>query len=203
MTRVLSAAVLLPILIGTVWFLPPIGTLVLAEIAALLAFVEYATPGCGARHALSRGSSSGAAVLAACASVGIGSQCDRDRPADRARDDQARSPLARHAQVQASWPTQPRRCSRCCTSACRSARWRPSGVAGRDAVALLAVGIIVSDYGAVLHRPRVRPSPAGAGHQSRRRPSRARSAASCSGSGGDGAGRPEGVSRRQVSRCSC
>ena len=42
MTRVLSALVLLPIVLGVVWFLPPIGTLVLAAVAAVLAFVEYA-----------------------------------------------------------------------------------------------------------------------------------------------------------------
>lgn len=41
MARVLSALVLLPGLIATVWFLPPIGTLVLAEIAAVLAALEY------------------------------------------------------------------------------------------------------------------------------------------------------------------
>jgi hypothetical protein len=39
MTRVLSALVLLPIVVGTVWFLPPLATLALAEIAAGLAFV--------------------------------------------------------------------------------------------------------------------------------------------------------------------
>jgi phosphatidate cytidylyltransferase len=42
MTRVLSALVLLPVVIGTVWFLPPIATIVLATIAAVLAFMEYA-----------------------------------------------------------------------------------------------------------------------------------------------------------------
>jgi phosphatidate cytidylyltransferase len=41
MTRVLSALVLLPIVIGTIWFLPPAGTLVLALVAGVLAFVEY------------------------------------------------------------------------------------------------------------------------------------------------------------------
>lgn len=41
MTRVLSALVLLPVVIGTIWFLPPEGTLALALVAALLAFVEY------------------------------------------------------------------------------------------------------------------------------------------------------------------
>jgi hypothetical protein len=40
MTRVLSALVLLPIVIGTIWLLPPIATLVLAAVAALLAFIE-------------------------------------------------------------------------------------------------------------------------------------------------------------------
>jgi phosphatidate cytidylyltransferase len=42
MTRVLSALVLLPVVIGTVWFLPPIATVGLATTAAVLAFVEYA-----------------------------------------------------------------------------------------------------------------------------------------------------------------
>jgi phosphatidate cytidylyltransferase len=42
MTRILSALVLLPIVLGVVWFLPPAGTLVLATVAALLAFLEYA-----------------------------------------------------------------------------------------------------------------------------------------------------------------
>ena len=42
MARVLSALVLLPLVIGTVWFLPPVATLVLACVAAVLAFVEYA-----------------------------------------------------------------------------------------------------------------------------------------------------------------
>lgn len=41
MTRVLSALVLLPIVIGTVWWLPPIATLALAVLFAVLAFVEY------------------------------------------------------------------------------------------------------------------------------------------------------------------
>jgi len=42
MIRVLSALVLLPVVVGTVWLLPPVGTLVLALIAAAVAFVEYA-----------------------------------------------------------------------------------------------------------------------------------------------------------------
>jgi phosphatidate cytidylyltransferase len=40
-TRVLSALVLLPVVIGTIWFLPPEGTLILALVAAVLAFSEY------------------------------------------------------------------------------------------------------------------------------------------------------------------
>ncbi|HYT68990.1 MAG TPA: phosphatidate cytidylyltransferase [Vicinamibacterales bacterium] len=43
MTRVLSALVLLPVVIGTIFFLPPWGTFVLASVAALLAFREYCT----------------------------------------------------------------------------------------------------------------------------------------------------------------
>ena len=42
MARVLSALALLPLVLGTVWFLPPLATLVLAEVVLLLAFREYA-----------------------------------------------------------------------------------------------------------------------------------------------------------------
>jgi phosphatidate cytidylyltransferase len=42
MLRVLSALVLLPIVVGTVWFLPAVWTLVLAVAVSILAFVEYA-----------------------------------------------------------------------------------------------------------------------------------------------------------------
>jgi len=71
MTRVLSALVLLPIVIGAVWFLPPVATLVLALVAAALAFVEYvpiaASLGAYVPHAVP-----GAAVLGACAALGRG-----------------------------------------------------------------------------------------------------------------------------------
>lgn len=43
MTRVLSALVLLPVVIGAIWFLPDWATLVLALVAAVLAFREYCT----------------------------------------------------------------------------------------------------------------------------------------------------------------
>jgi phosphatidate cytidylyltransferase len=43
MLRIVSAVVLLPIVIASIWFLPPIATLVMAEIGAILAFLEYAT----------------------------------------------------------------------------------------------------------------------------------------------------------------
>jgi phosphatidate cytidylyltransferase len=69
MLRVVSALVLLPIVVGTVWFLPPIATLALAAVAAALAFIEYAAiaEGLGARvpRVLA-----GAAVVAACAAAG-------------------------------------------------------------------------------------------------------------------------------------
>jgi phosphatidate cytidylyltransferase len=41
-TRVLSALLLLPLVLAVVWFLPPIGTLVLATVASVLAFLEFA-----------------------------------------------------------------------------------------------------------------------------------------------------------------
>jgi phosphatidate cytidylyltransferase len=41
--RIISALVLLPVVLGTIWFLPPIGTLVLALVALVAAFFEYVT----------------------------------------------------------------------------------------------------------------------------------------------------------------
>ena len=69
MTRVLSAAILLPLVFGTVWFLPPVGTLVLAEAAAALAFVEYASLAAALGARVPR-AVAGVAVLAACAALG-------------------------------------------------------------------------------------------------------------------------------------
>jgi phosphatidate cytidylyltransferase len=41
--RIISATILLPVVLGTIWFLPPIGTLVLALVALVAAFFEYVT----------------------------------------------------------------------------------------------------------------------------------------------------------------
>jgi phosphatidate cytidylyltransferase len=71
MTRVLTALVLLPVVVGAVWFLPPGGTLVLALVAAALAFVEYANIAAALGAHVPR-LVSGAAVLAACGSLGGG-----------------------------------------------------------------------------------------------------------------------------------
>src|SRR5436190_89817 len=69
MVRVLSALVLLPIVIGAVWFLPPIGTLALALIAATLAFVEYAAIAAALGARVPR-AISGVAVVGSCAALG-------------------------------------------------------------------------------------------------------------------------------------
>jgi phosphatidate cytidylyltransferase len=71
MTRVLSALVLLPVVVGAVWFLPPAATLALALVAAALAFVEYSTIA-AALGACPPRVVSGTAVVAACAAVGGG-----------------------------------------------------------------------------------------------------------------------------------
>ena len=71
MARVLSALVLLPIVIGAVWFLPPIATLVLALVAALLAFGEYAAIAAALGLDVPR-AVPGAAVLGACVALGSG-----------------------------------------------------------------------------------------------------------------------------------
>lgn len=72
MARVLSALVLLPLVVGTVWFLPPIATLALATLAAVLAFIEYAAIVAAVDSGVPK-AVSGAAVAVACISVGSGS----------------------------------------------------------------------------------------------------------------------------------
>lgn len=42
MTRVLSAIALLPVVLGVIWWMPPVWTLLLAEVVVLLAVLEYA-----------------------------------------------------------------------------------------------------------------------------------------------------------------
>jgi phosphatidate cytidylyltransferase len=68
MTRVLSALVLIPVVVGTIWFLPFQATLLLALVAAVLAFGEYATIArtLGARVP---GAIGGAAVVLTCVAV--------------------------------------------------------------------------------------------------------------------------------------
>jgi phosphatidate cytidylyltransferase len=68
MTRVLSAVVLIPIVVGTVWFLPPVATLLLAAIAAVLAFIEYADLAAALGQRIPRAVGA-AAVVAACAAT--------------------------------------------------------------------------------------------------------------------------------------
>lgn len=70
MIRVLSALVLLPIVVAVIWFLPPAGTLLIAEIAAVLAFIEYV--GLAAVHgARVPRAVAGTGVAAVCAAIGL------------------------------------------------------------------------------------------------------------------------------------
>ena len=68
MTRVLSALVLLPVVIGMIWFLPDWATLLLAAFAAVLAFSEYRTIA-GALGVSVPAGISGTAVLLVCYSM--------------------------------------------------------------------------------------------------------------------------------------
>ena len=72
MTRVLSALLLIPVVLGVVWFLPPIATLVLASLAALLSVVEYASLASALSIAVPR-PLTGIAAVAACIAVGSAS----------------------------------------------------------------------------------------------------------------------------------
>lgn len=69
MARIASALILLSLVLGTVWFLPPAGTLALAAIASLLAFLEFSTLA-GALGTRVPRAVVGLAVLAVCAAAG-------------------------------------------------------------------------------------------------------------------------------------
>jgi phosphatidate cytidylyltransferase len=69
LTRVLSALVLLPVVVGVIWFFPPVGTLVLAALAAAVAVVEYGRLAAALGAHIPRLFTS-AAVVAACVAVG-------------------------------------------------------------------------------------------------------------------------------------
>lgn len=69
MTRILSALLLLPLVLGTIWFLPPLATLVLAEIALVLAFIEYADLAARLDAAFPR-VVAGVAAMVCCAALG-------------------------------------------------------------------------------------------------------------------------------------
>jgi len=68
--RILAAAVLLPVVVGTVWFLPAIATVILAVAAAVLACLEYAGMAMVLGAHVPRAFTT-VAVAAACAAVPI------------------------------------------------------------------------------------------------------------------------------------
>lgn len=68
MARVLSALLLLPVVVGSIWFLPPIATLILAAIAGVLAVIEYARLARGLGAQVPR-TIAASGVVAACAAV--------------------------------------------------------------------------------------------------------------------------------------
>jgi phosphatidate cytidylyltransferase len=69
MTRILSAVVLLALVVGVIWFMPPVATLVLAAIAAALGFVEYARLAASIDVYIPR-AVTGVSVVAVCLAVG-------------------------------------------------------------------------------------------------------------------------------------
>ncbi len=71
MKRVLSALTLLPVVVAVIRFFPPVGTLVLAEAAALLALREYTTLAAAFGARVFRGVAA-AGVAATVAAVGYG-----------------------------------------------------------------------------------------------------------------------------------
>jgi phosphatidate cytidylyltransferase len=72
MTRVLSALLLIPLVLGVVWFLPPVATLGLAVVAGVLSVFEYSNLAAALGIRLPR-ILTAAAVVAGCVAVGQGS----------------------------------------------------------------------------------------------------------------------------------
>lgn len=70
MSRVLSALLLLPVVAGSIWFLPPLATLILAEVAAVLAVFEY-VPLAQALGAHVPRAIAATGVIGACAAVAL------------------------------------------------------------------------------------------------------------------------------------
>ena len=71
MSRLLSALLLIPVVLGIVWFLPPVATLVLASLAAVLCVFEYARLAAALSIPVPRPLTAIGAV-AACVAVGYG-----------------------------------------------------------------------------------------------------------------------------------
>ena len=70
MTRVLSALVLFPVVVGVVWFLPPVWTLVFAELILLRAVLEYVEIAVKTGVSVSRTTTAVAAIVT-CAVCGL------------------------------------------------------------------------------------------------------------------------------------
>jgi phosphatidate cytidylyltransferase len=71
MARVLSAVVILPVVFGTLWYLPPIATLVIAELVVAIGFAEYASLAERLGMRLPR-FAAGTAAVALCAAFYVG-----------------------------------------------------------------------------------------------------------------------------------
>ena len=145
MTRVLSALVLLPVVIGAVWFLPPVATLALASIAAVLAFVEYAGILAALDIHIPR-TVTAIAVVAACVGVGLSLVSvgpAADERGDRVRRARGRGRCSRahgpsHESVAMIFPVAYIGLPLGALAAVRA-------LSGREAVLLLMITIVVSD----------------------------------------------------------
>jgi len=71
MVRIISGLVLVPVFFGSIWYLPARALLVMAEAVLVLAFVEYTRLAAALGARVPR-AASGAAAVAMCAAVGLG-----------------------------------------------------------------------------------------------------------------------------------
>jgi phosphatidate cytidylyltransferase len=71
MVRILSGLVLIPVFFSCIWFLPPLALLAVAEAVLVLAFIEYARLAAALGARIPRAASM-AGAMAVCAALGIG-----------------------------------------------------------------------------------------------------------------------------------
>ncbi len=163
MVRILSGLVLIPVFFSCIWFLPTLALLVVAEGVLVLAFVEYARLAAGLGAQVPRAASL-AAAMGLCAALGLGLPLELPLAAGLVGlgaliiGARTPSPGVLADTAGAAFPM-------LYLGLPLGSLVALHALAGREAVMLLLLTIVVSDTAQVLHRARVRSPQALARHQ--------------------------------------